>query len=87
MSFSTDGAILTDRLVLLRDDRGFWPGYHVAPVVRNATLALEPRIAHVLNAISPGITDRAAQGMNAAVEGLHRDPADVASGFLAALHS
>jgi osmoprotectant transport system substrate-binding protein len=82
-AFTTDGAILTERLVVLRDDRHLWPPYNVAPVVRRQTLAAAPKIAAALDAVSPRITDTAAQRMNAAVESAHRDPADVAAAFLA----
>jgi osmoprotectant transport system substrate-binding protein len=81
-AFSTDGSISTDDLVVLRDDRHFWPAYNVAPVVRQDALARDPRIATVLNALSPAITDRAAARMNAAVEGGKQDPSDVADAFL-----
>ena len=84
-AFTTDGAIAVDSLVVLRDDRHFWSAYNVAPVVREAALAARPQIARVLNAVSPAITDGAAQTMNAAVEHLQQDPADVASAFLASL--
>lgn len=81
-AFSTDGEIATSKLVVLRDDRQFWSAYNVAPVVRKAALAKWPQIARVLNAVSPRITNRAAQQMNAAVENLQNDPADVAARFL-----
>jgi osmoprotectant transport system substrate-binding protein len=81
-AFTTDGAIVTDALVLLRDDRHLWAPYNVAPVVRAQTLAAQPRIRRILDAISPRITDLAAARMNAAVESDHRDPADVAAAFL-----
>ncbi len=81
-AFTTDGAIATNDLVVLRDDRHLWPPYNVAPVARDATLRRLPQIAAALDAVSPEITDRAAQRMNAAVESQHRDPADVASAFL-----
>jgi osmoprotectant transport system substrate-binding protein len=84
-AFTTDGAIAIHSLVVLRDDRHFWSAYNVAPVVRAAALAARPQIARVLNAVSPAITNRAAQTMNAAVEHLQQDPADVASAFLASL--
>lgn len=84
-AFTTDGAIATDQLVVLRDDRHLWPPYNVAPVARNAVLVAQPRIQRVLDGISPAITNLAAQKMNAAVESAHRDPADVASAFLAGL--
>jgi osmoprotectant transport system substrate-binding protein len=85
-SFTTDGAIATDDLLVLRDDRHLWPPYNVAPVVRAATLLRHPGIAGALDAVSPKITDRAAQRMNAAVESEHRDPADVAAAFLSGRH-
>jgi osmoprotectant transport system substrate-binding protein len=81
-AFTTDGAVVTDSLVLLRDDRHLWSPYNVAPVVRRQTLATLPRIAAILNRVSPQITDLAAARMNAAVESEHRDPADVAAAFL-----
>jgi osmoprotectant transport system substrate-binding protein len=81
-AFTTDGAVFTDALVLLRDDRHLWSPYNVAPVVRKQTLAAHPQIAHVLDGVSPRITDSAAARMNAAVESSHRDPADVAAAFL-----
>jgi osmoprotectant transport system substrate-binding protein len=81
-AFTTDGAVVTDALVLLRDDRHLWSPYNVAPVVRRQTLTVAPRIAAILDRISPRITDLAAARMNAAVESAHRDPADVAAAFL-----
>jgi osmoprotectant transport system substrate-binding protein len=84
-AFSTDGEIASDALVVLRDDRHFWSAYNVAPIVRQAALAARPQIARVLNAVSPAITDTAAQTMNAAVEKSQQDPADVAAAFLRSL--
>ena len=81
-AFTTDGAIAVDRLVVLDDDKHLWPAYNVAPLVRAATLAREPRIAPVLNAISPKLTSVAARTMNAQVESRDLDPADVAAEFL-----
>ena len=82
-AFTTDGAIATDALVLLRDNRHFWSAYNVAPVARAAALSARPSIARILDAVSPAITDTAARRMNAAVENAHQDPADVAAAFLA----
>jgi osmoprotectant transport system substrate-binding protein len=84
-AFTTDGAIATDALVVLHDDRHLWPPYNVAPVVRKETLTAQPRIAYVLNRVSSAITNRAAQKMNAAVESSVQDPADVAAAFLASV--
>jgi osmoprotectant transport system substrate-binding protein len=81
-AFTTDGAIATNHLVILSDDRHLWPPYNVAPVVREALLAREPRVARVLDALAPSITSDAARRMNAEVESSDRDPVDVASAFL-----
>src|SRR5918993_1376015 len=45
LAFGTDGQVAGLDLVLLEDDRGLWPPYHVAPVVRNETLTANPGIA------------------------------------------
>jgi len=84
-AFTTDGTIATRHLIVLEDDKDLWPPYNVAPVVRMSTLAREPRIARALNAIAPGITNAAAQRMNASVEDHDQDPSDVASAFLKGL--
>jgi osmoprotectant transport system substrate-binding protein len=81
-AFTTDGAIATNHLVVLKDDKHLWPAYNVAPLVSKEALAREPRIASTLNAVSPKITTAAAQAMNDQVEAHDRDPADVAAAFL-----
>jgi len=83
-AFTTDGAIAANDLVVIADDRHFWPAYNVAPVVRQDVLSKHAQIATILNAISPLITDVAAQQMNYAVEHDKADPADVATKFLKA---
>ncbi|MDQ2991742.1 MAG: hypothetical protein M3R30_02830 [Candidatus Eremiobacteraeota bacterium] len=81
-AFTTDGAIAANDLVIVIDDRHFWPAYNVAPVVRDDVLAKHPQIATVLNAVSPLITDVAARQMNFAIEHDKADPAEVAAKFL-----
>jgi osmoprotectant transport system substrate-binding protein len=83
-AFTTDGAIAVHQLVVLDDDKHLWPPYNVAPVVRRLLLARIPRVAAVLDGVSPAITTAAARRMNAAVESNDEDPADVASAFLKA---
>lgn len=82
-AFTTDGAIATNRLVLLEDDKHLWPPYNVAPVVRSA-VASRTKIVDTLNAVAPKITSEAAARMNAAIEAQKQDPADVAAAFLKA---
>ncbi|HEY5258860.1 MAG TPA: glycine betaine ABC transporter substrate-binding protein, partial [Candidatus Baltobacteraceae bacterium] len=82
LAFTTDAAIVADRLVVLRDDRHFWPPYNIAPVARRDALTREPKIASALNALAPALTTAAAQRMNAAIDIDHRDPSSVAGDFL-----
>ncbi len=81
-AFTTDGAIATQALVVLRDDRHFWPPYNIAPVVRAATLRARPHLRDILDAVSARITDAVARKMNDAVENKQQDPTDVAAAFL-----
>jgi len=83
-AFTTDGAIATQSLIVLRDDRHFWPAYNIAPVVRAAALRAHPALRETLDAVSPRITDGVARAMNDAVENKQQDPADVAAEFLRA---
>lgn len=41
----------TDKFVLLEDDKGMWPPYNLAPIVRNEVLKQYPEIEEILNAV------------------------------------
>lgn len=82
VAFGTDGQIDADHLVVLADDRHFFPPYAVAPVVRTSALAAFPQISPVLNALAPLLTDDAMRHLNYRVDGTHAEPADVAREFL-----
>jgi osmoprotectant transport system substrate-binding protein len=84
VAFGTDGQIEQDHLVVLVDDKHFWPPYHVAPVVRDDTLRAHPAIPVYLNPIAPKLTDETMRRLNYEVDGKKREPADVARDFLAA---
>ncbi len=86
VAFGTDGQIAADHLILLTDDKHFWPAYQVAPVVRRATLERHPEIATSLNKLAPLLTDVVMRDLNYQVDGAKQEPADVAQAFLAAHH-
>lgn len=67
-AYSTDGKLLRYRLRVLEDDRGFFPPYHAAPLVRGETLASYPEIENVLERLAFRITDQHAQALNYVVE-------------------
>lgn len=83
LAFSTDGQIAGMGLVLLDDDKNLWLPYHVAPVVREATLTANPGIADALNPLAPVLTDEIMAGLNWQVDGPDKlDPEEVARTFL-----
>lgn len=77
-AFATDGRIAEYHLAVLEDDRGFFPPYDAAPVVRRDVLERHPRVREVLASLAGTIDDEAMRQMNYAVDVLKRSPADVA---------
>ncbi len=82
--FTTDWQIAADRLVVLDDDKHLFPPYFLVPVIRQDTLARNPRIANVLNKVSSLLNNENMRAMNAAVERDKEEPKDVATQFLKA---
>ncbi len=83
VAFGTDGQINGDHLALLKDDKGFYPVYNIAPVIRQDTLQKYPQIATVLNRLAPLLTDAVMSGLNWQVDGPSKmEPAAVAKAFL-----
>lgn len=80
--FSTDWQIADSKLVVLDDDKHLFPPYYLVPVVRQDTLAKNPKIADVLNKISPLLNNENMRNLNAAVERDKKEPKDVAEEFL-----
>jgi osmoprotectant transport system substrate-binding protein len=81
--FTTDGALASDELVLLEDDKGLQPAENVVPVVRRAILDRHgPRVADALEAVNAALDTRALVELNRAVD--RGDPVDaVAATWLA----
>ena len=80
---STDGPIEALRLVALADDRHYFPPYQAVPLVRAAALKRWPQIQPALDALAGKITAGDMRDLNEAVDGQHRDPADVVREFRA----
>jgi osmoprotectant transport system substrate-binding protein len=78
---STDGPIQALGLVALEDDRHYFPPYQAVPLLRNDALRRWPQIQTALNALAGRITADDMRAMNEAVDGQHRDPADVVREF------
>ena len=79
---ATDGLIAALDLVVLEDDRHYFPPYDAVPVVRTASLDRHPRLSEALSVLAGRIDEATMRRMNYAVDGEHRAPADVAREFL-----
>jgi len=79
---STDGLLSARDLVELEDDKHYFPPYDAVPVVRPETLARYPEARTALLDLAGKINDQEMREMNYAVDGEHRDAADVARDFL-----
>lgn len=82
MGLSTDGRIKGLNLVVLNDDRKFFPAYNAAPVVRQAVLDQNPELKTLLNNISSRLDDNTITELNYEVDGKHEDVAKVARDWL-----
>jgi osmoprotectant transport system permease protein len=80
----TDGLIAAMGLVVLEDDRHYFPPYDAVPVTSTASLRRHPGLDAALASLHGRIDATAMRKMNYAVDGEHRAPADVAREFLAA---
>jgi osmoprotectant transport system substrate-binding protein len=78
---STDGVIASLHMVVLEDDRHYFPPYEAVPLVRRATLEKHPEVREAMAALAGKISVDEMRAMNYAVDGEHRDPGDVARAF------
>jgi len=78
---STDGLIDSLHLIVLQDDRHYFPPYEAVPLVRRATLDKHPEVGVALGALAGKISEEEMRGMNYQVDGGQRDPAEVVREF------
>ncbi|WP_405464520.1 glycine betaine ABC transporter substrate-binding protein [Streptomyces jietaisiensis] len=76
--YTTDGRIKSMHLVVMEDDKKFFPNYNAAPMVRTATLKKWPAIASVLDPVTRALTNDVARALNAKVDVDGEDPHQVA---------
>jgi osmoprotectant transport system permease protein len=79
---STDGRIALFDLVVLDDDRRYFPPYQAVPLVSMKTLKRFPTLQPALNALAGQIDAATMRRLNAEVDLRKRDPRTVASEFL-----
>jgi len=76
--FTTDGRIKSMNLVVMDDDKHFFPNYNAAPVINTKTLKKWPAITDVLDPITKKLNNSVAQDLNAKVDVDGEDPHQVA---------
>ncbi|CAL9466372.1 Osmoprotectant-binding protein OsmX [Streptomyces sp. enrichment culture] len=82
--FTTDGRIKSMDLVVMDDDRKFFPNYNAAPMINAKTLKEWPAIADVLNPVTARLNNAVARDLNAKVDVDGEDPHEVALDWLVA---
>lgn len=83
-AYSTDGQLKVFDLVILEDDKEFFPPYDGLPLVRQDILAEYPEIENVLNQLAGLIDDETMQELNAKVDFEGAKAEKVAHDFLVA---
>jgi osmoprotectant transport system permease protein len=82
VGFATDWQIAALDLVVLKDDRAYFPNYHAAPLIRESVLRRHPEIESVLNRLHNRIDDETMRRLNFEVAQQRRSETDVAREFL-----
>lgn len=78
---STAGPIAAHHLVILEDDKNYFPPYQAVPLVSDAALRRWPQIKPAIEALAGKITESDMRHMNEEVAGQHRAPAAVVRQF------
>lgn len=81
-AFTTDGQLKALNLKVLKDNKGFFPPYYAAPIVRDETLQEHPELKDVLDSLGGKIIDETMQDLNYQVDHEKKSVEEVASSFL-----
>lgn len=82
LAYSTDARIKQFDLVVLEDDKHFFPPYQAAPTARTETLEKYPELKTALQDLAGKISTAEMTDMNYAVDVEGKEPAAVAKAFL-----
>jgi osmoprotectant transport system substrate-binding protein len=78
---STDGLIAALGMVVLEDDRHYFPPYQAVTILRGGALREHPELHGALDVLGGRISDAEMRQMNYAVDAEQRDPAAMAREF------
>lgn len=80
--FSTDGRIKAYDLMVLEDDKNYFPPYDAVPIVRNETLSQYPQLKSSLDELSGQLSDDVMTQLNYQVDQLQKPIKEVARSFV-----
>ncbi len=78
---STDGPIRVLGLVMLEDDKHYFPPYEAVPLVREDSLRQHPGIQVAMDRLAGRVSTDEVRAMNDAVDGQHRDVGEIVQEF------
>ena len=81
-AFTTDGMLKAMDLTVLEDDKGFFPPYYAAPIIRQETLDKYPELEELLNKLGGLINEDTMQELNYRADNEKVSITQVASDFL-----
>ncbi len=81
-AFATDGLLSDYGLVVLEDDKNFFPPYHAVTLIREETAEQYPEILTELEKLTGILSDDVMRDLNHQVDGLKKNPREVATQFL-----
>ena len=79
---NTDGLIPALDFLVLEDDHHYFPPYEAVAVMRGEMVNQHPEVGTALETLAGAISDDDMRRMNYAVDGEHRDAAEVVKEFL-----
>jgi len=79
---STDGLIDALGLVVLEDDKHYFPPYDAVALVRDAVVAKHPEVRQALKELAGKVSEDQMRRLNYAVDGEHKDVKEVVREFL-----
>lgn len=82
--FATDGRIEALDLLVLEDDRGYFPAYNAAPVIYTRTLEEYPALEGVLEQVAARLNDETMRSLNLKVDVEGQEPEQVAYDWMVA---
>ena len=80
--FTTDGQYSVSDIIVLKDDKTFYPSYQCGNVVRMEVLEENPDLADIFEMVQGILTDKEMAEMNYNVENNGSEPRETATAFL-----